>query len=87
MFQCTVESRPYILQIPGSVSTEDPQILCLLNSFQSSSCALMIVKFGESNSKRTKGMPNTFREWKKNGLEEGQRIMNINEVDENDMET
>tara|TARA_B100000609_G_scaffold64842_1_gene51137 strand:- start:425 stop:553 length:129 start_codon:yes stop_codon:yes gene_type:complete len=42
----------------------------------------MIARFGESSSRRIKGLPNTLREWKENGLEEGLKIMNISEVKE-----
>jgi hypothetical protein len=42
----------------------------------------MIVKFGEFSLERIRAMQNTFREWKENGLEEGQKIMNTNEVKE-----
>ena len=39
----------------------------------------MIARFGEFSSKKIKEMPNTIREWKENGLEVGQKIMNTNE--------
>tara|TARA_B100001287_G_C22454237_1_gene421999 strand:- start:528 stop:656 length:129 start_codon:yes stop_codon:yes gene_type:complete len=42
----------------------------------------MIARFGESSSERIRGLPNTLREWKENGLEEGLKIMNISEVKE-----
>ena len=44
----------------------------------------MIARFGEFSSKKIKGMPNTFREWKENGLEVGQKITITNESEEND---
>tara|TARA_Y100000589_G_C26862579_1_gene510561 strand:+ start:230 stop:358 length:129 start_codon:yes stop_codon:yes gene_type:complete len=40
----------------------------------------MIARFGESSSRKIKEMPNTLREWKENGQEEGLKIMNTSEV-------
>ena len=68
-----------IHQIRGTVSIEDFKVAFLLKFFLSYSYASMIARFGEFSSKKIKEMPNTIREWKENGLEEGQKIMNTNE--------
>jgi hypothetical protein len=44
----------------------------------------MTARFGESSSRKIRERPNTLREWKENGQEEGQKIMNTNEVKKND---